>query len=661
MKKSTIFLLTTILLLVTGCNTTSNTGNQQTPSPVRPDTGFVSTVDSLEWVINNSPLSVVERLNLILQISWYDFEKSRDYALADIELLVKEKEKLAWARLQMVLGSIYWRYGIRDSAWLHLNMALPEARKNNYKSLEANILLTMGNLSYGEPAIRYFLEALRYHESENTPDSESNRQSIRALLGNIAVSYKRIGFLTQAEKYALRLEQLANEYGDMERLLQVYLLYCDLKIHNNKPEESLDYGMRALQIIDKSNIYYRRAMVLQKISFIYNDGLNDYEKALEFGKESLMAAEELGGLTEIAAACNAIANAHFSLRNYAQSETMALRGFEADSLSGVIDNLILSIVRSNIMMGKKEKAIQYLKKYERHFSVTINEENQQRLSELDIKYETEKKELKISTLEERQRLIIWLSIAAGVLLVVALAALFFLWRWTVQKKRVSEQHHKLAQSRIKQLEQEQQLVATQSVLDGETHERTRLARDLHDGLGGILTGVKLQLQEMKRGVQLGVDGVEQFDRALELVDKSVHEMRRVSHHLMPDTLSRLGLRAAVDDFCRSISPHIVFDYFGDESRVTPKLEVLIYRCIHELVNNALKHSGASQIVVQIIQEPDRISFTVQDNGCGFDPSAEVKGAGLQNIRTRVASYGGTMNMDSKSGEGTETIIELNII
>jgi len=85
---------------------------------------------------------------------------------------------------------------------------------------------------------------------------------------------------------------------------------------------------------------------------------------------------------------------------------------------------------------------------------------------------------------------------------------------------------------------------------------------------------------------------------------------------------------------------------------------MIYRSIHELVNNALKYAGASQILVQIIQEPDRIAFTVQDDGCGFDPAVESKGMGLQNIRTRVASYNGILDINSRPGEGTEVNVEI---
>jgi signal transduction histidine kinase len=179
-------------------------------------------------------------------------------------------------------------------------------------------------------------------------------------------------------------------------------------------------------------------------------------------------------------------------------------------------------------------------------------------------------------------------------------------------------------------------------------------------MGGKLTVLKIFLEKLKRSAKLDDNEVEQFRNAMDMLDDSVQEMRRVSHNLMPDTLNHAGLKPAVDDFCRSMSSQIVFNYYGDETRLDLKLEALIYRCISELVNNALKYAGASEIMVQIIREADSVSFTVQDNGCGFDPTAETKGIGLQNIRTRVASFGGDIQIDSKVGEGTEINVEFVI-
>jgi signal transduction histidine kinase len=288
-----------------------------------------------------------------------------------------------------------------------------------------------------------------------------------------------------------------------------------------------------------------------------------------------------------------------------------------------------------------------------------NKNFQSSLSEMEVKYETEKKELKISALEKEKRLINKLGVTGGAVLLLALAAFFFLWRWNVQKKRVADKQKQIAEQQVKQLEQEKQLIATQAVLDGETTERARLARDLHDSLGSMLTGVKLSLLDMKKDVKLEYVDVQRFDKAMGMLDQSVKEMRRVAHHLMPDSLSRFGLKPAVSNFCNNF-PAVSFAYFGDESRLDSKLEVMIYRSIYELVNNALKHSGAGKILVQIIQEPDRIAFTVQDNGCGFNPSAVGQGMGLHNIRTRVAAYNGILNIDSRPKEGTEINVELKV-
>jgi signal transduction histidine kinase len=292
-----------------------------------------------------------------------------------------------------------------------------------------------------------------------------------------------------------------------------------------------------------------------------------------------------------------------------------------------------------------------------------NLEMHNQISAFQIGYETEKKEMQITTLEEEKRLMIWLSVAGGTVLLITLAAFFFLWRWTVQKKRLAESRTELAErekqlveQQIKQLEQEKQLIATQAVLDGEIQERIRLARDLHDSLGSILAAAKYSLLGIKQISTLGEKDMECYNKTVNLLDDSMDEMRRVAHHLMPEALSRFGLKPAIGDFCDTL-PDVQFIWYGDESRLDAKLEEVVYRIIHELISNALKHSGASHIFVQTIQEIDRIVFTVKDNGGGFDPETVATGMGLSNIRIRVASFGGIINIDSNAGEGTEINIE----
>jgi signal transduction histidine kinase len=260
--------------------------------------------------------------------------------------------------------------------------------------------------------------------------------------------------------------------------------------------------------------------------------------------------------------------------------------------------------------------------------------------ELQIKYDTRQKEVRIATLEKERRLAMWLGISGVCLLLLVVLTFFFLWRWAVQRKRLAEQ-------RI-------QLVATQAVLDGEVQERSRLARDLHDGLGSILAAAKYNL------IDNNAENAERYDKAINLLDDSMREMRRIAHHLMPESLANAGLKQSLTDFAATL-PNVTFVYYGDESRLDSKQEVMIYRIVHELVSNALKHSDAEHVLVQIVRDSDSIALTVQDDGCGFDATAPSDGVGLANIRARVSSYNGHIVIDSQIGIGTEIQITIPIL
>jgi len=101
-----------------------------------------------------------------------------------------------------------------------------------------------------------------------------------------------------------------------------------------------------------------------------------------------------------------------------------------------------------------------------------------------------------------------------------------------------------------------------------------------------------------------------------------------------------------------------FHYFGEDRRIAEKIEILVYRCVYELVNNAVKHAQAPNINVQLVLHDDRLSLTVQDDGRGFDINETHEGMGLENLRTRLAAFKGTMDVTSAPDEGTETNIEL---
>ena len=240
----------------------------------------------------------------------------------------------------------------------------------------------------------------------------------------------------------------------------------------------------------------------------------------------------------------------------------------------------------------------------------------------------------------------------------------FFYRTIVQKRKITKQELNLKEQKIRELEKHHQLLATQAVLQGEETERSRLARDLHDGLGGLLSGIKLTLSSMKGNVVLSSESVTLFDKALATLDSSIRELRRVAHNMMPEALMKFGLKDALGDFCHSLDNKqmpINYQHFGISNRFDHKIEISLYRIAQELINNALKHSYATELIVQLIQEDKRVNLTVQDNGIGFDTALlrTAKGAGMANIRSRIESLNGRFELTSEPDKGTEISVEFN--
>ena len=173
----------------------------------------------------------------------------------------------------------------------------------------------------------------------------------------------------------------------------------------------------------------------------------------------------------------------------------------------------------------------------------------------------------------------------------------------------------------------------------------------------MILSVKPNPPETRSGGVIEADDVTRFQRALSMLADSLSELRSVAHHIIPIALTRYGVKTALSDLCHAI-PSVEFHHSGDDRRLDSKLETLLYRAAHELINNALKHAEATQINVRLLQTSDHISLTVQDNGKGFDPATTTKGTGLENIRHNATAHNGKLLIHSTIGKGTE--IELRV-
>ncbi|MDI3320678.1 sensor histidine kinase [Pinibacter soli] len=225
---------------------------------------------------------------------------------------------------------------------------------------------------------------------------------------------------------------------------------------------------------------------------------------------------------------------------------------------------------------------------------------------------------------------------------------------------------KLQRQRIAELETEKKLVAAEAVLKSEEQERTRLAKDLHDGLGGMLSGIKYSFQTMKENLIMTPENMQSFERSMDMLDSSIREIRRVAHNMMPESLVKFGLDAALKDFCNEINQSgtlkVSYQSFGlaDQS-IDQMVSITIYRIVQELINNTIKHAAATKAIVQVTEADGTISITTEDDGKGFDTNIlqNAKGIGWSNLLNRIAFLKGKLDVRSEEGKGTSVHIEIN--
>lgn len=303
--------------------------------------------------------------------------------------------------------------------------------------------------------------------------------------------------------------------------------------------------------------------------------------------------------------------------------------------------------------GNDKEAIQYLNKALAAKDSAALRSTQQKIAALQSAFEKDKQEqlllLQKAQLSKQRLIIIGLS---ALLLLTAILVII------IYKKQQLALRTKLQATLL-----EQQEAATKAVLEAEERERKRIASDLHDGVGQILSAVKMNLSSLTDKVTDDVTTQILMQKTMALVDESCKEVRHVSHNMMPNALLKTGLSNAVKEFIDKIDHHqlqVNLYTEGLQNGLTTHVETILYRVLQEIVNNVIKHAQANQLDISIIKDAEGVSCTIEDNGCGFDYTAmqlhNKKGMGLQNIQGRIQYLKGTVEWDAAIGRGTVVAI-----
>ena len=320
----------------------------------------------------------------------------------------------------------------------------------------------------------------------------------------------------------------------------------------------------------------------------------------------------------------------------------------------------------NATLANYENAYKDLLKATDIFGVLDTKGTLAKLEELSIKYETAQQEkeilgLKVINEEKKSQAYLLGGIVSILSLLLFLGYYVYSRRMRKARKKENEQA-----AEVELLKQEQQNKIFSAMIEGQEKERKRLAIDLHDGLGGRLSGISMNLSKLDKDEPKEYPK-KKLQKVMKDLNDSLTELRNVARNMMPETLVKYGLQAALKDYCSSMTgseTKVTLQFYGTDKGININQQVTMYRVIQELINNAIKHAKASEILVQYIREGDQVDITVEDNGVGFNKNESLKkkdiGMGLSNLETRVAYLKGNIDFESEENEGTTVNVHITV-
>lgn len=240
-----------------------------------------------------------------------------------------------------------------------------------------------------------------------------------------------------------------------------------------------------------------------------------------------------------------------------------------------------------------------------------------------------------------------------IVIIVVLALLTGLLTYSYYRRYRLKQAARLQASILQQQE-----LAAIAVLQAEEKERKRIASDLHDGVGQMMSAAKMNLSAYESDLAgAPEEQVEAIKKVMLMIDDSLKEVRAVSHSMMPNALLQAGLASAIREFINQIDKrklNIQLHTEGLNERIDRNVENVLYRVVQECVTNVIKHAKASQLDISLIKNHDMIEATIEDNGIGFDMNngLQTSGIGLNNIRSRIEFLKGEIEWNSFANKGT---------
>jgi signal transduction histidine kinase len=552
-----------------------------------------------------------------LDSAFFYFEKSK-------KILTELNDDKRVAIINISLGAVQLRQGDYNGTIKTLTESASYFEKNgdklNAAKCYSNISSALAELENYSNAIEYNIRALAIFKEQNLIPFQL------ITLPNLAAQYFKNGDTIKAIDYNLEAEKLATEMGNKRSLSIIYNNLGSIFLDTD-PQKAKEYLEKTIQLKNELNLKSGLEVALGNLGYLYLQN-GEFEKAVSYYKQ---VAERVKGKQLVFA--------------YNQLQTCYKK------------------------LNQPILALEYSEKSRQLNDSLLNAENQKIFTEIQTKYETERKEKEISELKtknlevelkrERNQVLLFASLG---ILILTFFLVFIFFKSSKRKRIVAEQNLKIRNQEITQLLKTQELNGIDAIIDAQEQERSHIADDLHDNLGSKMATLKLYIEEIRTSNSGKKEKEFLVDKLKTLADDTYKEVRKIAQNKNSGVLINKGLIPAIKFIAKEISIseklQIEVNNINVNQRIKSNIEIQVFRIVQELLTNIIKHAEATEATIQFSEDENILNIMAEDNGKGFNVSEVTFGLGLTNIEKRIENIKGNIVFDSTPGNGTTVILNI---
>lgn len=465
--------------------------------------------------------------------------------------------------------------------------------------------------------------------------------------------------IKEGSYYIEKAFPIAFKTNNLSILSKLYAISCIKFGIQNQFDSCKYYGLKTIELstqLGDSSMLYDAYFLMGKCYFEEKD----INSAIPYF-EKIITRKFSPHLFQLSKAYNGLGDCYYQLKNYQLAKDYYLKSMiiceKIKKIDGLMDSY-KSLVQLYTTCNNYKSALLYQTKYIQLRDSFWEEEKNKYASNLEIKFRTSEKDkaLAFQKLELIQQEKIIQSKNLWIIAISTLTVIFIGIAYIYNKTKKEKTKLKLIQ-----LKKEREITQLKAIMEGEEHERERIARDLHDGVIVLFSTVSMQLNSLMK--KNGLKDHFECENLLSQLELATKELRKAAHNLMPDVLLQEGLEGAIHYFCKNLSLNqeiqIDIQFIGNFPIIKPEYELLIYRIIQELLHNVIKYAKAQNVLIQFTSQKELISILVEDDGVGISEKTNNNlGTGLFGIKKRIQSLHGTFNIKSEKNHGTSVYIEL---